>query len=79
MHIAKEKYNFAPQSYVDAVRFVAERLGLTCVDDLVALVRLRNIVIHRYWIVDDYKIYISVKNNFKCIAKLVEAIKKIGG
>ena len=79
IHIAKERYDFVPKSYVDTVRFVAEKLGLKCVNDLVALVRLRNMIIHRYWIVDDYKIYVSIKNDFECVEKLLKNIKGIKG
>lgn len=77
IHVAREQYNYTPRTYTDAVRYILERIGLTeCVEDLVVLVRLRNLLIHRYWIIDDHKVYASVKEDFKCIDKLLEALSK---
>ena len=76
IHIARRQYNYIPKSYTDAVRFVSEKLNVAYVNDLVALVRLRIILIHRYWNVDDHKVYDSVKSDFKCIEKLLRVIEK---
>jgi Protein of unknown function DUF86. len=35
----------------------------------VALIRLRNLLVHRYWVIDDERVYWSVRNNFKCILR----------
>ena len=76
-HIARKRYNYMPKSYADAVRFVSEKLNVTCVNDLVALVKLRNILVHRYWNVDDREVYDSVKCDFKCFEELLRAIGRI--
>ena len=34
-----------------------------CLRDIVALIRLRNLLVHRYWVIDE-RVYWSVKNNF---------------
>jgi len=31
------------------------------------MVGLRNILMHRYWLVDDERIYEAVKDDFKCV------------
>jgi uncharacterized protein YutE (UPF0331/DUF86 family) len=67
VHIATEAYDQRPMSYKEAVRIVAEKLNLRCIEDLESLVSLRNLLIHRYWIVNDKKIYEGVKTNFKCV------------
>ena len=79
LHIAREVYSYTPKSYTDAVRLVCEKLKIPCVNDLVALVRLRNIIIHRYWSIDDHKIYESVKRDFKCINELINTVEKTIG
>ncbi|MCR6623589.1 MAG: DUF86 domain-containing protein [archaeon YNP-LCB-024-027] len=35
------------------------------------MVGLRNILMHRYWLVDDEKIYEAVKDDFKCVRELI--------
>ena len=37
-------------------------------------IKLRNIVVHRYWEVDDYKIYINVRKNFRKLKEILEKI-----
>lgn len=76
MHIAVEAYSRAPSSYREAVRFVAERLGASCVRDLESLVSLRNILVHRYWTVMDEKVYEAVKENFGCIYEFIDKVKE---
>jgi uncharacterized protein YutE (UPF0331/DUF86 family) len=75
-HIAAEAYAKTPMSYREAVRVVGERLGVVCVDDLESLVGLRNLLIHRYWTVEDERIYEGVKTNFKCVEKLLSRVEE---
>lgn len=80
IHIAVEEYGLRPRTYREALRLVSEKIGVECMGDLEALVGLRNILVHRYWIVDDERIYRSIKENFKCIEKLLNRIlEEYGG
>ncbi len=79
IHIARNMYNYKPRSYVDAIRYVGEKIRFSHLDDLVALIRLRNILIHRYWNVDDRKIYDFIKQDFKYVEEFLDAIKKLIG
>lgn len=74
MHVAVEAYGKTPTSYRDAVRMVAERLGVACLNDLEFLVGLRNLLIHRYCVVEDERIYGVVKANFKCVLELARRV-----
>jgi len=47
-----------------------------CAKDLTALMRLRNLLTHRYWIIDDARIYDSIKNNFKAVDKFLKSVKE---
>jgi len=77
MHIAAERYAKAPGSYKEAIKLVAERLHLSCVNDLTSMVGLRNILIHRYWSVDDEKVYEAVKADFKCVEELLSKVREL--
>jgi len=37
---------------------------------------LRNILVHRYWTVDDVKVYDFVKGNFKCVEQLIKGVEE---
>ena len=73
-HIAINDYGVTPRSYREAVVFVSERLGVKCVSDLEALVALRNLLVHRYWVIDDRKIYENIKGDFNCVEELLRKI-----
>lgn len=76
IHLARELYGYTPRSYSDAVRYSCSRLGLRCVDDLVTLVRLRNLLIHRYWVIDDHMVYQSIKGDFRCLEEFLRVLKE---
>lgn len=76
LHLASEGFRGRPTSYREAVRIVAERMGVACVGDLESLVGLRNLLIHRYWNVEDGKIYQSLKANFKCVEEFLRRVEE---
>ena len=73
-HVAVEELGREPRTYRESVRLVAEHLGVECRDSLEALVGLRNILIHRYRVVDDERIYKLVKKDFKCVEELLRRV-----
>jgi len=73
-HIAVEELGKIPRSYRESVRTVAEYLNIPCIDDLEALVGLRNLLIHRYQIILDDKVYSFIKEDFKCLHRLVKEV-----
>ena len=73
IHIAIEAYSKTPASYREAIKIIAGKLNLSCVKDLTSTVGLRNVLIHRYWLVDE-KIYEAVKDNFKCVRELLSKV-----
>jgi uncharacterized protein YutE (UPF0331/DUF86 family) len=38
------------------------------------LIRLRNLLVHRYWIIDDRKIYEDVRKDFKNVLSFLEKV-----
>ena len=75
MHICIEAYDFKPGSYREAVRIVSERLCLR--NNINSLIGLRNILVHRYWRVDDERVYFEVKENFKSIEELLGKVEEV--
>ena len=64
-----------PQSYSQCFKIMEEEGICNCAKDLTAITRLRNLLTHRYWAIDDAQIYDSIKNNFKAIDKLLGSVK----
>jgi len=76
LHICIEVFGREPRSYPESFKLL-EQKGLTdCSEDLVKMARLRNILVHRYWSIDDAKVYDSVKRNFKCVKQLIKSVEK---
>ncbi|BAJ50159.1 hypothetical protein CSUB_C0298 [Candidatus Caldarchaeum subterraneum] len=75
-HLCMEAYGKTPTSYREAIKCVAERLTLSCVKDLQALVGFRNLLIHRYWTVDDERVYREILDDFKCVEEFLYAVEE---
>jgi len=76
IHISTEAYNETPESYREAIRIIGSKLRIKCIRDLEALVALRNLLIHRYWTIDDKRIHESIKRNFECLDSFLTRIEE---
>jgi uncharacterized protein YutE (UPF0331/DUF86 family) len=77
LHIAKEDLDREPASFSKCFRLMdKEGVCNDCARDLVRIVGLRNLLIHRYWTIDDRRVYDSVKNDFRGVDRFVEGVKK---
>jgi uncharacterized protein YutE (UPF0331/DUF86 family) len=76
LHVAKEDLQQEPLSYSECFRLLdKEDISDNCAKELTALVRLRNLLTHRYWIIDDNQVYNSIKNDFKSVNKFLESVQ----
>jgi uncharacterized protein YutE (UPF0331/DUF86 family) len=77
LHVAKEDLKQEPLSYSECFRLLDEE-GIcgNCAKDLTAIVRLRNLLTHRYWAIDDKQVYDSVKDDFRGVDKFVESVQE---
>ncbi len=32
-------------------------------------------LVHRYWVVDDFRVYSAVKENFKCVEEFAKSVE----
>jgi uncharacterized protein YutE (UPF0331/DUF86 family) len=77
LHVAKEDLKQEPLSYSECFRLLDEE-GVcgNCAKDLSAIVRLRNLLTHRYWIIDDQQVYNSIKNDFRGVDKFLRSVQE---
>lgn len=76
LHISIEGFAREPKSYPECFKLLEQKGLIDCSEDLVKMARLRNILVHRYWSIDDAKVYDSVKRDFKCVKQLIESVGK---
>jgi len=78
IHLARRAYNRVPETPIHALTILRDAGLLTIdeCDELIKLVRLRNLLVHRYWVIDDEKIYNSIKRDFKAVYSFVERLER---
>lgn len=76
IHIATEDFKREPQSYSECFKIMKEKGICKCTKDLIAIIRLRNLLTHRYWIIDDAQVYDSIKRDFKCVDKFLRSVRE---
>ena len=72
IHIALEDLNYEPSSLSDCVSYLSQTGLLDCAEDIISMFKLRNLLVHRYWVIDDRKVVSSVRENFKCVNEVLE-------
>jgi uncharacterized protein YutE (UPF0331/DUF86 family) len=76
LHIVTEDFKREPKSYSECFKIMEEKGICDCAKDLTAMMRLRNLLTHRYWTIDDAQIYDSIKNNFKVVDKFLRSVRE---
>ncbi len=63
IHIARRVYEEKPETPLHCYRVLRDKglLSSEEFDDFVKFLKLRNLLVHKYWIIDDKKIFDSVK------------------
>ncbi len=76
-HVARRIYGLEPRTPIQTFAMFAEKgfISFNEAEDLVKLVRLRNLIVHRYWEVNDRVIYEKVKRDFTCVRKFIESVR----
>lgn len=76
VHVATEDFKLEPQSYSECFKLLEERRVHGCAKDLTAITRLRNLLTHHYWIIDDKQIHESIRDNFRSVDEFVKKVKQ---
>jgi len=80
IHISMEDFNYEPESYGDCLSYLSEKGVINCADDLKGIIRMRNLLVHRYWTIDDARIYEAIEKNFRCVESFSESVvRRYGG
>ena len=77
LHLARRGLGVRPETPLHALRALRDA-GLVRDDeyrDAVGIIRLRNLLVHRYWAIDDKRIYDNVRGDFENLLKLVERLR----
>jgi len=79
LHIARRMFNTRPETPIHALQVLRDNQLLIGDEyrDVVNIVKLRNLLIHRYWTIDDEKIYNTVKKDFKNIRRFLKRISHV--
>ncbi len=76
LHLARRMFHAKPETPISALRILVDE-GLmkeSEFDDAASLVRLRNLLVHRYWLVDDRRIYNNARQDFKNIRSFISRV-----
>jgi uncharacterized protein YutE (UPF0331/DUF86 family) len=76
--VLEADHGVAPDSYREAVLLAAEKgiIPYSLAERLVKLVSLRNMLVHRYWRIDDARLYRETRENVTYAKSILEALKK---
>ena len=55
LHIVRRHFNERPETPIHSLRVLRDGglIDEACLRDIVALIRLRNLLVHRYWVIDE--------------------------
>jgi len=73
-HIVLEVYGYEPSSYKDCIAYVCERENIKNIEEVKALIGLRNLLVRRYWSIEDRRIYDSIARNLRCVDEFLNKV-----
>ena len=79
LHILREQFNDTAEGYVQVFRKLLERgiLSRDTGEGMIKLARLRNLIVHRYWDVDDARVYTEIKEvGIELVKKFIREVEK---
>ncbi|MEM1510514.1 MAG: HepT-like ribonuclease domain-containing protein [Candidatus Nezhaarchaeales archaeon] len=78
IHTARRLCGEEPETTLHALSILRRRGLLTELEyeNLVRLIRLRNLLVHRYWTTDDERIYASVRSDFESVKNFLKRLRE---
>ncbi len=76
--ILEADFGEAPASYREAFLSLSTRgiTGYTLAESMARLASLRNLLVHRYWNIDDARLYRETGENLSLVERLVEELER---
>jgi len=82
LHVCREVLNQRPETPIHAFKLLVEGKVISneVFMELSKFMGLRNLLVHRYWVINDENIYESIKGDFKCVEEFLKnVLALIGG
>ena len=82
LHICREVLNQRPETPIHAFKLLVEGKVISneVFMELSKFMGLRNLLVHRYWVINDENIYENIKGDFKCVEEFLKnVLALIGG
>jgi uncharacterized protein YutE (UPF0331/DUF86 family) len=76
VQVATEDFKLEPKSYSECFKLLEERRVHECAKDLTAITRLRNLLTHHYWTIDDRQVYESIRDDFRSVDEFTKKVKQ---
>lgn len=76
LHIARRLFEEEPETPIHALIILRNKGMMDDEEyhDFLNLVKLRNLLVHRYWVIDDRRIYEAVRKDFKKLLSFVDRV-----
>lgn len=82
LHVCREVLNQRPETPIHAFKLLVEGKVISneVFMELSKFIGLRNLLVHRYWVINDENIYENIKGDFKCVEEFLKnVLALIGG
>jgi uncharacterized protein YutE (UPF0331/DUF86 family) len=81
LHICRNIYGLEPETPIHALKLLADKnfIQRSLSEELVKIIKLRNLLVHRYWVVDDKIIYDAIKKDFKYVEEFIKRVLLLVG
>jgi len=79
LHILREQFNDTAEGYVQVFRKLLERgiISRDTGEGMIKLARLRNLIVHRYWDVDEVRVYTEIKEvGIELVKKFIREVEE---
>lgn len=76
LHVTRRALEITPETPIQALNKLRGK-GLVSdaeFKDIVNIIKLRNLLVHRYWVVDDMEIYENIKKNFSNVVRFMRRL-----
>ncbi len=76
LHVTRRALGITPETPIHALNKLREKGLVSDVEfkDIVNIIKLRNLLVPRYWVVDDMKIYENIRKNFSNVVRFMRRL-----
>ena len=81
LHICRNIYGLEPETPIHALKLLADKnfIQRSLSEELVKIIKLRNLLVHRYRVIDDKIIYDTIKKDFRYVGEFIERVSLLVG